>query len=932
VTLADNDLEIKFGADASGVQSGADEAKGAVTSLRSYLQQMADASRQQTATMASGFRQVTAAIESTSSAARSAGAGIASGMRGATDAMNQAAHSSTGLRRELIVMAHEAATGRFSRLGGSVLVLAERWQALGAVLANPVTWGFAAVAGAIGAVVAAFASVEGEVDRFQKSISSTGNFAGVTASQFEEMAQRMAASSNVGVGHARDILQQLVASGRFTSAELSQLGSDTQKFADLTGQKTDEVQKGWIKLADAPSRYVQEFDATYHAFSLAQVEHIRLLEEQGDKEGATAEAVKDLTHWLDQQSTSVTGLTALVRTLGNAWDATVQAFQVGIGARQLSDAQQIAEINAQIAHLQQNPPASSAEQAKNDQEIASLTQRRDLLVGVTQAAGWFAQAEADGTRLQAAANDAYEKSHQTFLSLKSSAEQAALAVKSLHDEMAKRLAANPGDAEAQDYFANEAKYDDALRRRIDRADYRKPKQDPSRVGDWQTQFDQTEVQNSNDLGGVVLNKDQDAAAYWQTILDTETLSAKEREEVERKLAEAKNALLKQNAQAVTDSAREQTQTVEAAATEQLAAQKAAIETQISSIEDAGKEGLISRQEVAAKVRALLDQEVADERAAAQKILAARVALDNATMAQYAPGTTEYQKALDDKLAAETAFEKSVSASQVAADKQYQTLLQSQQNQAVSTFERMATRIGDEWRTTMEGLIKGTTTWQSAFYKVLDGVLDSFLQMVEKQVVHWIAAEAMKTGVTNAQTAIRKAIQMVTGAEAVATTATTNVALVNSNAAVAGSAAAAAVAGIPIIGPELAIADGAATYAQVLGMFGPMASAAGGWGQIPEDQIAQVHKDEMILPASIASPLRSIISSYSAPSANLAAAAAAPLSAVTPFTPGGAQGGAAPALHVSALDGKSVQRFFDQHADKMAKSLHRATRTNRAAFA
>ena len=38
----------------------------------------------------------------------------------------------------------------------------------------------------------------------------------------------------------------------------------------------------------------------------------------------------------------------------------------------------------------------------------------------------------------------------------------------------------------------------------------------------------------------------------------------------------------------------------------------------------------------------------------------------------------------------------------------------------------------------------------------------------------------------------------------------------------------------------------------------MASAAGGWGQVPFDgAITELHKDEMVLPASIAGPLRAM---------------------------------------------------------------------------
>ncbi len=51
-------------------------------------------------------------------------------------------------------------------------------------------------------------------------------------------------------------------------------------------------------------------------------------------------------------------------------------------------------------------------------------------------------------------------------------------------------------------------------------------------------------------------------------------------------------------------------------------------------------------------------------------------------------------------------------------------------------------------------------------------------------------------------------------------------------------------------------------AMVLGLSGGMKSAAGGWDKVPGDQVAQVHKDEMILPAELAEGVRNNIGANS----------------------------------------------------------------------
>lgn len=79
------------------------------------------------------------------------------------------------------------------------------------------------------------------------------------------------------------------------------------------------------------------------------------------------------------------------------------------------------------------------------------------------------------------------------------------------------------------------------------------------------------------------------------------------------------------------------------------------------------------------------------------------------------------------------------------------------------------------------------------------------------------------------------------------TKTTALSEIATAAAVGGANAAAAAAATPIIGPFAAIGAGLALSSEILGTFGPMASAARGMN-VPEDMIAQVHKDERILPA------------------------------------------------------------------------------------
>ena len=78
--------------------------------------------------------------------------------------------------------------------------------------------------------------------------------------------------------------------------------------------------------------------------------------------------------------------------------------------------------------------------------------------------------------------------------------------------------------------------------------------------------------------------------------------------------------------------------------------------------------------------------------------------------------------------------------------------------------------------------------------------------------------------------------------------------VMTNAKSAAAAAWNATVGIPFIGPVLAPIAAAASFT------GVMAFAEGGWDRVPSDQVAMIHKNEMVLPANIANPLRESLAS------------------------------------------------------------------------
>jgi hypothetical protein len=166
--------------------------------------------------------------------------------------------------------------------------------------------------------------------------------------------------------------------------------------------------------------------------------------------------------------------------------------------------------------------------------------------------------------------------------------------------------------------------------------------------------------------------------------------------------------------------------------------------------------------------------------------------------------------------------------------------------------------------------------------VLDQIVNDFLRMLERMVTNWITQHVFMQvfGI---------------GTQKAATAAN-----IDASAAEGAAAAYASAAAIPVVGWSMAPAIAADAYANIIGFEALNAFAAG--GIVPDDSLAFVHKNEMVLPASLSSGLSQMIASDD---------------------PGGNN------MHihysVSATDAKSFEGRLHEHADTLVRVIQRAWR-------
>ena len=205
---------------------------------------------------------------------------------------------------------------------------------------------------------------------------------------------------------------------------------------------------------------------------------------------------------------------------------------------------------------------------------------------------------------------------------------------------------------------------------------------------------------------------------------------------------------------------------------------------------------------------------------------------------------------------------------------------------------------------------------------------SFLSRVSEQIAQWLGLKTSKTDATVAGDAADAAADDAAAADSVASSKLEAAGTIPTLAGEAAAGAYAATAAIPIVGPAAAPAAAAEAYAATMA-FGATASAAGGWDKVPYDgAITELHKDEMVLPASIASPLRAMTAAMPAlalPSLRDPASFNA-----SPGSGSGSAGGAGGSgggdthntINITSPDAANVANLFTRNGSALVTALNR----------
>lgn len=288
---------------------------------------------------AGGLRRVQGELNATGVSARQTAAAMRMVPAQMTDIVTQLA----GGQSPLLVLTQQG--GQLKDMFGGVGPAVRALGTYVAGLVNPFTLS-AAAAGGLMYVVSRGAS---EAEAFTRSLTMTGNIAGITADRMATMAASISAVSGTH-GKAAETLAAIAGTGKVAADQMEGIAQAAQAMEKATGAAVDDTIAKFVGLADEPVKASLKLNEQYHYLTAAVYEQIAALEEQGRKDEAAAMAQQALA---DSMRARAEKVVANLGYMERAWNAIAGAAKsawdqmLGLGRAATLD-----EIKGKIAGVQ----------------------------------------------------------------------------------------------------------------------------------------------------------------------------------------------------------------------------------------------------------------------------------------------------------------------------------------------------------------------------------------------------------------------------------------------------------------------------------------------------------------------------------------------------------------------------------------------------
>lgn len=287
-------------------------------------------------------------------------------------------------------------------------------------LINPLT----VAAGVAGSLAVAFYQGSKEAQEFQRALILSGNAAGLTADQLQEMSA--AVDDVVGTqAQAAEVLTALASSGGIAQESIQGVAATIVGMSQVGGASVEQLVKDFADLGREPTKAIERLNGQYRFLTAATYEQISALERQGEVEKAAALATQTYARVVDDKTVQLRdnlnflqeAWIGLKKVAGETWDA-----MSGTG-RDVSFGEQIADLQARRDRFAQRggfAPGQSRQEVLNDYNLQIGRLRTEQLQAEAAARRQAAQFAEEQRRI--AAIKAWREDEKRYLTDKAKQE------------------------------------------------------------------------------------------------------------------------------------------------------------------------------------------------------------------------------------------------------------------------------------------------------------------------------------------------------------------------------------------------------------------------------------------------------------------------------------------------------------------------------
>ncbi|MEY2685942.1 MAG: hypothetical protein RL375_140 [Pseudomonadota bacterium] len=206
-------------------------------------------------------------------------------------------------------------------------------------LITPVSVGVTALAAAVGLTYAAFSRGEAEASAYRQAIILSGNAAGTTRAQLDEMARSIARTQGTQ-GAAAEVLAQVTGTGRVAAQNIELVTTAALNLQRYAGVAVADTVAEFVKLGREPVKASAELNEKYNFLTLAVYEQIKALEKAGQLDQAAALAQQTLANAQNERTAQIkANLGSIERASMGVSDAAKRMWDNLLGVGRQTDSE-----------------------------------------------------------------------------------------------------------------------------------------------------------------------------------------------------------------------------------------------------------------------------------------------------------------------------------------------------------------------------------------------------------------------------------------------------------------------------------------------------------------------------------------------------------------------------------------------------------------